>query len=211
MSREAVSNLGVFAVDVGSVRKGRLAWASGDRVGHELDDLVAAVAIRLERGEPVALGFECPLSIPIPAMPIALGRGRTGEPRAWSSTPAASALATGLAQVVWVLRELRVAVPAAAGFLAFEEFIAADGARLLLWEACVTGEDKGASDAEDAQIAVRAFVTSLPTPPASITSHHEQLSLAGAALLWAGWTSEVRILRAQPLAIRAQRPTRSER
>lgn len=81
-------------------------------------ELVDAVAGDLIAGEAVALGFECPLFVPVPATPLQLGAARLGEGnRPWSAGAGASSLATGLAQVSWILAELRQRVPDCPVFL----------------------------------------------------------------------------------------------
>ncbi len=111
-----VADLVVFCADVGSVSTGRFGWARKEpRVDVEqLHDqskpsqLANAVCEELASGRPVALGFECPLFVPVPSEEIALGRARAGEGnRAWSAGAGTGALATGLVQAAWVLREIR--------------------------------------------------------------------------------------------------------
>jgi hypothetical protein len=108
-------NLVVFCADVGSVRSGNFGWARTEAGAPSLTEydssspaeLAGAVADELLSGYPVALGFDCPLFVPVPdldsawALPatekeIAHGR-RVVEP---------GALATGLVQAAWVLRAI---------------------------------------------------------------------------------------------------------
>jgi hypothetical protein len=57
---------------------------------------------------PVALGFECPLFVPLNLQPEALTTARSGEgSRPWSAGAGCGALATGLVQVAWILRKIR--------------------------------------------------------------------------------------------------------
>jgi hypothetical protein len=78
----------VYCADVGSVSNQRFAWARADSKqpdaemedGHDdIRELAERVAEDLSRGEAVALGFECPLFVPVPDDPIRLGKCRDGE------------------------------------------------------------------------------------------------------------------------------------
>src|SRR4051812_32847804 len=107
-----MDDLVVFCADVGSVSTGNFGWArseprDGTVVEHDSSSpagLADAVASELEQRRPVALGFECPLFVPVPAAATALGAGRNGEgDRAWSAGAGTGALATGVVQAAWVL------------------------------------------------------------------------------------------------------------
>jgi hypothetical protein len=142
----------VVAVDVGSVR-GNFAWAALDLPmqtiagqGADPEGAVSALLAALGRGLPTALGFEAPLSVPVPAPdPEAwpdLGRARAGEgSRSWSAGAGTGALATGLAEMAWMigrlhaaLGEVRVTTSASAW--------TAGSADLFIWEAFVSGPGK---------------------------------------------------------------------
>lgn len=72
-----------------------------------IEPLADAVVARLRSNVPVALGFECPMFIPVRDKPEELAKARQGDLISWSSSVGASALATGLVQLTWLLRELR--------------------------------------------------------------------------------------------------------
>jgi hypothetical protein len=75
---------------------------------------------------------------------------------------------------------------------------------VFLWEAFVTGKAKGQGHVEDAEIAIKHFVESLPNPEAANAIQEEHvLSLIGAAALRAGWSTDVEILSQPCLAIKA--------
>lgn len=110
----------VVAVDVGSVRK-NFAWAGMDlpgrrpvgEGGRHPEGAALAILEALDDIVPVALGFEAPLMVPVsPVGPVdgwmTLGQARHGETvdgrsRPWSAGAGSGALATGLAQLAWVL------------------------------------------------------------------------------------------------------------
>ena len=197
----------IACADIGSVPQGNFGWASsaGD-AGRLPSELAAYVAGVLNAGESVALGFECPLFVPVPDSEQELGKGRPGEgSRPWSAGAGSGALATGLAQVAWVLTRTRSLLRVAAtGHLDWTAFNAASPA-LLVWEAFVTGAAKGNSHAEDARIAIQAFQASLPHPPAAaaVRAAGPVHSLSGAALLRTGWSTDLGLLAQESIVIRA--------
>lgn len=205
-------DLAVFCADVGSVKSGNFGWArteTGSPSVAEYDsssprDLADAVAQELLSGRPVALGFECPLFVPVPVVDAALGAARNGEGnRAWSAGAGAGVLATGLVQVAWVLRAIRAHCPEDALHLAWADFCAS-GQGLLVWEAFVSASAKGTTHVDDATIAVAAFSAALPDPTiASAITAEGPLSLAGAVGLWSGWLNDAIALHQVPLVIRA--------
>jgi hypothetical protein len=192
----------VFCADVGSVRAGNFGWARTeprDAVA-EYDSsspvhLVAAVVDELQAGRPVALGFECPLFVPVPASAAALGAGRGGEGnRPWSAGAGVGTLATGLVQAAWVVTAIRTRCPDDALHLEWPAFAAASRG-LLLWEAFVSATAKGKTHVDDAAIAVAAFSGLLPDHVAgSPITAERPLSLAGAVALWSGWLQDPQVL-----------------
>lgn len=207
-----MDDLVVLCADVGSVRSGRFGWACGipgddvltDRSGSRPAELAAAVANALVERQPVALGFECPLFVPVSESDKLLGTALTGEGnRSWSAGAGTGALATGLVHMAWVLAEIRHVCSNASMHLGWDEFARAEGGRLI-WEAFVTAAAKGASHVDDATIAVEAFLAALPdTRSASAISGERPLSLAGAAAVWSGWLNSSSALRTPTLVTRA--------
>jgi hypothetical protein len=207
-----MNDLAVFCADVGSVRSGNFGWACGllpmdvvqDRERSSPAHLAKAVAAQLREGRPVALGFECPLFIPVPESADVLGAARPGEGnRAWSAGAGTGALATGLVQAAWVLAAIRRHCTDAMLHLEWESFVHAEGG-LLVWEAFVSGGAKGRSHVDDATIAVEAFERVLPDPTiASTITAERPLSLAGAAAIWSGWLHDSRALHTPTLVVRA--------
>jgi hypothetical protein len=186
----------IYCADIGSVPNKKFGWARSEpetaaverhRGGTEIVELVAAVAGDLADGAAVALGFECPLFVPVPLNPLELGKARWGEHnRSWSAGAGSGALATGLVQVAWILRELRTLAANTQLHLAWESFTSTGG--LFLWEAFVSDRAKAATHVDDATVAVRAFEAALPDP----TLHNAvgadiPLSLVGTAAAWSGW------------------------
>jgi uracil-DNA glycosylase len=210
----------IYCADIGSVPKGRFGWSRGEaaegkierhRGGTEIIDLVEAVGDDLTRGRPVALGFECPLFVPVPEQALRLGAARPGEGnRSWSAGAGAGAMATGVAEIAWILAELRGRCPAAKPYLGWEDLVRASG-DLFLWEAFVTKHAKGPTHVDDASVAVAAFRDALPDPgETSAVTAERPLSLLGAALIWSGWSADSDLLHAPCLVIRATPPAAAE-
>ena len=203
-----MQSLAVVCADIGSVAKNNFGWwSSAGETGDKPSRLVGHVAALLAEGRPVALGFECPLFVPIAQDESQLTSARPGEgSRAWSAGAGCGALATGLVQVVWILQELRnrLSEPVPA-FLSWEPF-SAERRGLLIWEAFVSGKAKFANHAQDAEAGGRAFIEALPDPAAmnAIVCTGAIQSLAGAALLRTGWSGDVRLLGKACLVLRAK-------
>jgi hypothetical protein len=206
-------NLVIYCADIGSVPNKRFGWARADaddaaierhRSGIEIIDLVESVAEDAGAGRAVALGFECPLFVPVPTDPLRLGMARAGEGnRSWSAGGGSGALATGLVEVAWILSELRQRTPDVTPYLDWDGFRGSDGG-LFLWEAFVSGQAKAPTHIDDAGVAVSAFRDALPDPMATNAVIAERpLSLLGAALLWSGWSSDPALLQTPCLVIKA--------
>ena len=216
-----MQRLVIYCADVGSIKQGNFAWARIEVPASEVEEerggateiveLVGAVAGDLASGVPVALGFECPLFVPVPTSAQRLGTARPGDgTRPFSAGAGTGALVTGLVQAAWVLKELRRQRPDDAVFLDWGAFAAADRG-LFLWEAFVTAKAKSATHVGDAIVAVSCFKAALPDPRSSSTVTAERpLSLVGAAALWAGWTDDLALLHAPCLVLRAA-PTEAAR
>jgi len=204
----------IYAADIGSVAKGRFGWwrrmttSPTGRGGSRPEELVNAVADDLEGGRPVALGFECPLWMDLPRDSGDLTRARNGEgDRAWSAGAGSGALATGLVQTAWILRELRPKAPTMRVFLDWHTFAEAKSG-LFIWEAFVTKKAKANTHEGDATKATDAFGAALSNPPlkSSVTQRGSEVnSLIGAALIRTGWTTDISVLGMACLVIRAQK------
>lgn len=205
----------IYAADIGSIKSGNFGWGRLDpeqgstqverNNGTEIEELVDAVAQDLQhRRRGVALGFECPLFVPVPENPFLLGAARPGEGnRPFAGGPGTAALVTGMVQTAWILRSLRQRCPEAVAFLDWNEFTAA-GRGLFLWEAFVTGEAKASSHVDDALIAATTFSAALPnSPEANAVEAESPFSLIGAALLWSGWAEDPALLHEPCLVIKA--------
>lgn len=192
----------IYCADVGSIKKRNFGWAGVSispkeqqhswRTGEGIQELVDEVADRLNKGTKVALGFECPLWVPVRDRPEELTSGRCGDgSRAWSFGAGAASLVTGLPECAWTLQKIREISPDAKAYLDWESFLESkDG--LFIWEAFVSGGGKTGSHTGDAKVAVSAFIEALPSLESlnAVRPSEQTYSLIGAALLWAGWSTD---------------------
>ena len=216
--------LAICCADIGSIKKGNFGWAvvHGDRQrgGKEIGGLVDDIVGSLAAGIKVALGFECPLWVPVPDEPSGLTAGRAVDGnKPWSAGAGASALAAGLTETAWILRETRRGleergVPPPATYLDWEEFTRAD-AGIFLWEAFVTGKAKGKGEgaAEDQHVAdaltaCKAFAASLPNSAAESPCEPSDAvrSLIGSAVLWSGWSEDLDVLHGRCVVVKPAGP-----
>jgi hypothetical protein len=212
----SIDRMIVYCADIGSVGRDNFGWArlplEGDvLLGRRIDDLVAALAQDLSEDRPISIGFECPLWAPVPVASHQLGKGRPNEGSpSWSGGPGGSVLATGLVQVPWILRSLKGMRCQGTAGLDWEEFVHGAGGRLFIWGAFVSGASKAplgpSSHGDDAEIGARAFVDALPDP-VLMTEMWQPVgpifSIAGAALLLTGWSSDPGSLHRASLVVRA--------
>jgi hypothetical protein len=187
----------IHCADIGSVRRGNFGWArlevdANDPVcntGCEIQSFADAIAADINAGRGVALGFECPLFVPVPDDPDNLTSGRPGEGnRPWCAGAGAGSLATGLTETVWILDRVRRQLSAlCAVHTQWKPFQLSGG--LFIWEAFVTAEAKVDTHHGDAESAVWSFRESLPDPEKhnAVVCTGPVRSLIGAALLQAGW------------------------
>src|SRR5262249_29786506 len=149
-----------------------------------------AIAADLNSGNHVAVGFECPLFVPVPDRPEGLTSARPGGgDRARSAGAGAGSLATGLTAAGWILdRGKAEAAGTACAFLQWEPFRAAP-AGLFVWEAFVSRAAKTDTHCGDAEAGARRFRDSLPDPEQrnAVVCVGRVRSLIGAAVLQTGW------------------------
>lgn len=208
----------VVGVDIGSVARGRFAWAAIDapaltlvKQGPDPETAVRALAEGLEAGGRAALVLEAPVAVPVPPGWQDLGRARDGDgDRAWSATAGACALATGLAQAAWLLARLKEIHPDTAATTRPDRWTSPDGPRLLLAEALVSGAGKpvptaAGPHAADAEAAARGLAERLPDLSSDVhCAPHRPFNLFAAAALWAELDIPPEELRTEVLVVRAR-------
>jgi hypothetical protein len=205
----------IYCADIGSVKGGRFGWARLQASetnptalqGSDIVEFAARIAADINAGQRVALGFECPLFLPLPDDPIKLTSARPGEgDRPWSAGAGAAALATGLTETVWILEQVkrRVAVLPDV-FVDWSRFLEAPRG-LFMWEAFVTKAAKADThhgDAERAVLAVHSHSDDLEAHNAVMCPGRVR-SLFGAALLQSGWVTELTWLGEPCMVIRVK-------
>jgi hypothetical protein len=203
-------NVGV--VDIG--RPGaNFGWAMVGNIpaeGTDIDVCVETLATAL-RNDPLALGFETPMFIPIRTDPKRLTAARSGEVakgmavRPFSAGAGAAVLVTGMVVVSYILATIRSLVPGATATLDWKSPPVRPG-QLMLFEAFVTDQRKTTNTrhVEDAHAAIAAFQRGM-RDPASFRSSVEEpvcLSLLGAILLRTSWETNLAILSEPCLVVR---------
>lgn len=213
-----LGELRIYCVDVGAVRAGNFAWA---RLVHNDDPmssadpeaLVAYLAWDLSDGFPVALGFECPLYVPLAEKVVDTTRSRACEKftdkkgklisRPWSAGAGCAVTTTGLGQTIWLLHALKSTLQTEVSTFLDWDLFKAEGRGLFVWEAFVTGDAKASDHQGDATIAVKYFVAQLPDIPAANADRPGAvLSLIGSALLRTGWSQDLHLLETPCVVLR---------
>lgn len=197
----------VWVADVGSVKRNRFGWCRAEskdnhNSGADIDTFSKGIAEDLSTGMSVALGFECPLFVPVTDDPIYLTSARQGEgSRSWSAGAGCGALATGLTETVWIFENIRRLVHVKVRPTFNWEQFTMGRANLFIWEAFVTGKAKARTDdgeradMGDAMIAARTFWDRhLNIIQANCVTAQNPYSLVGAALLRSGLIQDIKIL-----------------
>ena len=180
----------VLAIDVGKAEN--LGWADseGNRGGYStLKEQLAYAGAKLAEGKPVALGFEAPIWVPLRDELTTFNKSRGGVEsslnRPWSASAGCTVTAQALALMPLCLNALKSALNGDIPATTVPETWFRNGG-LLVWEAFVSGKHKGNDHADDADLAVKAFLvrgdrldSDIPYQPA--------FSMAAAALLATKW------------------------
>lgn len=208
----------VWAADIGSITRNRFGWCRAVSGGHEderdgssIEDFACGVARDLDNSKPVALGFECPLFVPVREEPIKLLCARCGEGnRPFSANAGCTSLTAGLVEYTWIFEKVRCLVKKSLIRPTFDwKRFCSKEANLLIWEAFVTRQgqrDNDNTDIEDARVAVRAFLEACDAgEPTSTVTAENPFSLVGASLLRAGLSDDPSLLCQQCIVIEAQR------
>lgn len=216
MTGEVFAPAVVACIDIGSPKKGNVGWAvlhtDTQRTGHDLSEFIDVVGMHLKAGQSIAVGFECPLYVPKRDDLLSMTDCRLGEAGLnWCGGPGASVLATGLAQVNWVLTRLAAVQPGAVGTTRWPEFSSGQ-CRLYFWEAFITSRtgvsipieamDGASHHVEDALCGALAFrqvaVTDNKFP--SDLGDERALSLIGMHLLETGLSKDTTLM-SEPCAV----------
>ena len=238
--------LTVACADIGSAdpKKNRFGWAlrrlkpcepSVWSDGVDMPGFVDAIVDAIGDGR-VALGFECPMWVPVTEDPRDLTKKRCGDwvprddgksqPRPWSAGAGAAVTGVGLTQIAWILERVKQkAGTCPEVFFDWRCFTEAETG-VFFWEALVSGGKAGQSGeglehVADAQAAIDCFVEKSGKDPMVAMStqcancedqpckHTGRVrSLVGGALLWAGWSTEVALLHQPCVVVRTTKGAR---
>ncbi len=210
----------IYCADIGSIKRGNFGWArlaandsaDGCTTGQDIQQFVERISKDVVAGHRVAVGFECPLFVPVPDDPLGLTSAGPGEgDRSWSAAGGVGALATGLTEVLWILKQLGRSLDRRPEvFVDWPAFQQA-GEGLFIWEAFVTKEAKMATHCGDAELAVRTFRAAMPAVDQqnAVVCQGPVRSLFGAAVLQAGWADDLAWLGKSCLVLRARPESKS--
>ena len=220
MNDVRLDSLVVYCADIGSVQRGKFGWASRRRIGPDppksggtdIQELVTQVACDLNGGKKVALGFECPLWVPVSCDPRELTSARCGEGNhPWSAGAGATSLATGLTETAWILSRIRSETQDVEAFLDWPRFrcrrirpvpLGSDGYGSETALAPPTRKTRPTRRTRRRPHAPSSRRMPDPTASNAVTSPHKVRSLIGAALLWAGWSNDLKLLKKRCIVIK---------
>jgi len=218
----------IYACDVGSTRTdGKRRAGSGfgwacvssdpeavDADHGSIEAMADTIGRDLHQGRSVALGFECPLFIPLPRAAAHLCTGRTGEGNRSFAAPAGLAVTTlGLQQATWLLKQLAGYRGSVHFTLDPRDWPPGERQVLFCWEAFVSGKAHSDTHTGDALTAVRAFsqiadlaaVQDVEVHPKNVDpANVELLSLIGMAAVWSGWSTDMADLRRPCVVIKPE-------
>jgi hypothetical protein len=202
----------IWCADIGSIKKKNFGWCRGElgkinsfSIGTSIEDFAIGIAKDLSSGYKVAIGFECPLFLPIPDDPLFLTSARKGEgDRAWSAGAGCGALTTGLTETTWIVSKVKeVAEIEIKVTLAWDGFMN-ENFNLFIWEAFVSKSSKSTTHTGDAKVAVKTFINEYPNiVQANAVIAENPYNLVAAALLRAGITDNVGMLSQSCVVIKA--------
>ena len=206
----------VYVADAGSVSKGNFHWvspASNEEDSDKIEELAVSIVSQLEAGRKVALGYESPLFVPLPKTSEKLGKSRDGEctpetgNRPFNAGAGASLFATGIQSLVWVLNRIKCLRPVTTASTSLVHFRSGD-ADMLVWEAFVSGSEKAKPPCHvgDAKLAMEAFNAAMQSD-LYVSAIRDEIvfSLVGAAILRAGLSNDLTLLRQPCLVLRPLR------
>ena len=187
---------GTITIDIGSPKLGNLGWhlyEPGDDSYHEysgkkLDDLIDLIAIK-SKNHGFVLGLEAPLFIPVRKNLYNATKARFGEsPRPWSAGAGAQVLAINLPIMTYLFDNIYQKKPDIQFCISPKEF-QSKPLQILIFEALVSGKDKGVSHIDDAKIMndyCKIYSQSNTLPPTILRDEPEvnYMNLAVCALLY---------------------------
>lgn len=191
----------ICVIDIGSPKLGNLGWCLFDikknqeLTGNNLDELFPNL-IEASKTSGIILGLEAPLFVPLRPDLMESTRARKGEGRRpWSAGAGAQVLTINLPIMTYIFKHIYALKPDISYFLNNNGFSAQPG-KVMIFEALVSGADKGESHINDAQIMVSSclpFSQSKRLPPSILEEENqtEYFNLSAAALLRCGISDDL--------------------
>lgn len=196
-SLKLIKSYNICVIDIGSPKLGNLGWCLIDiendqeYIGEDLDELFPVIA-NLINNNALILGLEAPLFVPLRKDLMLATKGRKGEAkRPWSAGAGAQVLTMNLPIMIYIFNKIKALCPNISYSLNDTKFTAKPN-EIMIFEALVSGSDKGTSHVNDAQIMARSCVeySKKQVLPSSILENEEfveYFNLAAAALLRCGF------------------------
>ncbi|MCK4625531.1 MAG: hypothetical protein KAV00_09500 [Phycisphaerae bacterium] len=202
-----------YACDIGSTKRGNFGWVRAvskhDKVEMRgsrcIDKLISEIGEDISNNHSISIGMECPLFLPIPRISADLSKGRQGEGDRSCFAPAGGYVATlGLHQFAFILKKIS-SNEIDFTFDAEEWCSGRSNKNILFWEAFVNGKAHAEDHIRDAATAANAFIEMYQkdniNSAVSVSESNEVLSLAGCALLWAGWSQDISLLKQRDVLV----------
>ncbi len=216
-----LKKINIYNIDIGKINEKEVnfAWARGKVDNYELialhsssniKDLVDCIKNDLNDNIHTAIGFECPLFIPLRDDPLRLNEQREGEKgRPWSAGAGSQVLVIGISEILWILKNIKDGLKKdVQPFLNWDDFCRSHSG-IFIWESFIsfkkkiTGEKKH-DHIMDAEKGVRSFFQALPEPFEYNAIQEKKVhSLIGSALLRSGWSNDLTLLEKSTLTIKA--------
>ena len=209
-SSEVTQPYHICVIDIGSPKLGNLGWCLFDikknqeLTGDNLNNLFPHL-IEASKSSGIILGLEAPLFVPLRSNLMDATKARKGEGRRpWSAGAGAQVLTMNLPIMTYIFKHLYALKPDISYFLNDNSF-SAQPEQVMIFEALVSGIDKGESHINDAQIMVSSCLpfSHLNRLPPSILEEENQteyFNLSAAALLRCGiWNDPASLCLASPI------------
>lgn len=191
----------ICVIDIGSPKLGNIGWCIYDVIDkqyHKGTDLLKLYPLlnKLSKKTGLLLGLEAPLFVPLRANLLLTTKARKGEgKRPWSAGAGAQVLALNLPIMVHIFKNLFQLNQDLKFIFETKNFKAAKE-EILIFEALVSGVDKGVSHIDDAEIMVKSCKKYLdnkllPNNILEVEPEVEYFNLAAAALYRAGYLNEI--------------------
>ncbi len=194
----------VCVIDIGSPKLGNIGWCfievktNNIYVGKNLNKLIPLIGNCL-KNQALILGLEAPLFVPLRGDLLLATKARKGEgSRPWSAGAGAQVLAMNLPIMTYLFQKLKIIYPAVKIFINEVGFNAKTG-QLMVFEALVSGSDKGQSHIDDAKIMAgycRSFSIRNELPPSILEEEKntEFFNLTAASLIRCGLSDQIKML-----------------